>query len=74
MQTITGMATKSRKELQKEYNVGPNTFAEFLKKIPGNFFENIKRRKILTPNEVNIIYSHLGHPNPELFDNSTQHK
>lgn len=52
--------TYTKSELAKLYQVSYNTLISWLKGIPSL---NLKRRRVLTPKEVNLIFDHLGKPN-----------
>jgi hypothetical protein len=52
----------SKKELQNMYGVSKNVLLCWLKKIPGDFYEKIKFSKLLTPEQLNIIFNHIGQP------------
>ena len=57
MQAITGCISKS--ELAQSYGITTFMLSIWLKKVPG-YIPN--RNKLLKPNELKLIFNHLGDP------------
>ena len=54
------MKTETKGTLAKKYGVHPNTFRNWLSKIPGLILQ--PHQRILTPKQVKLILEHLGEP------------
>lgn len=55
-----GSVSKTKKELKNDYGISYQTLNKWLKSVPGLILD--RYTKIFTPNQLELIYRHLGKP------------